>query len=243
MFLDGNSRDWVLERSKIASSRCQGGTLLREIPGDPEHKNTMYSPTTVKTAIVIDPQRDGIANALWHVVTPDLAVSGGKFRFNAAEGLVVGDLKFGRFEFKVNFPLTGVQTPANLNNDIEFGLKNLSLGTIGKISVLADQSAGTFIFTTYDVKGSSPQVTTIPWNTAWNGVDVRFVIEWFNDRVALCAYVVSGTALEVLAQHKTSVGQYPLNVFVSATGNDNFDVSYIVLDNVMQNSFILVGES
>ena len=60
-----------------------------------------------------------------------------------------------------------VNDVADLVNDIEFGLKNLALGTKSKIQLLADKSEGTLTFNTYDRNGTV-QTTTITWQGAWN---------------------------------------------------------------------------
>jgi len=281
-------------------------------------------------SFVVDPQRDGVDNALWLPVTGSLAVASSKFRFNASEGLVRADLFQGRYEFPVTFPLTqqieaavyagaeglddatsggtydggavvatyvvtidaegtpdtfawtkdgaggavgvaitgaaqtlsdgvtitfnattghtatdswtivvSLETPADLVNDIEFGLKNLSLGTKGKIAVFADKSEGTFQFLTYDDQGNA-QTTTITWNTAWDSVETRFRIEWFNDRIGLEVLTSGSTIWQILASHKTRVGVYALNPYVKVTGAENFDVAYIAVEKAKGSSIMLI---
>ena len=200
----------------------------------------MYPKSTSPVSFIVDPQRDGVSNALWFEADPTLALSGNKFRFNAASGVVRADVKYGRFEFSVTYPLTTGQTPTNLVNDIEFGLKNLSLGTLGKISVLADKSEDTFTFNTYDICGTAVQSTTITCTDAWGGAVTRFIIEWYNDRIRLLVIDPSATATRVLAEHKTKIGSYPLNPFVTVVGAESFDVDYIVVDNANKNSIMLI---
>lgn len=188
-------------------------------------------------SFVVDPQRDGVDNALWLAVTGTPTVASGKFRFNAAEGLVRADLLYGRYEFAVTAPLSGSQTVTNLVNDIEFGLKNLSLGNKGKIMLFADKSENTFQFSTYDDVGTV-QTTSITWHTGWNAVETRFRIDWFQDRIILS--VLAGSDVEILATHKTSVGVYPLNPYVKVTGAENFDVSYILVEKAKESSIMLI---
>lgn len=190
-------------------------------------------------SFVVDPQRDGVDNALWLPVTGTLQVASSKFRFNASEGLVRADLLYGRYEIPVTFPLTGVQTVTNLVNDIEFGLKNLALGNKGKIMLFADKSEDTFQFTTYDDVGTA-QTTSITWHTAWNGAEARFRIEWFTDRIILSVLSNGSTIWEILATHKTSVGVYPLNPYVKVTGAENLDVSYILVEKAKESSIMLI---
>lgn len=190
-------------------------------------------------SFVVDPQRDGVDTALWLAVTGTPTVASGKFRFNAAEGLVRADLLYGRYEFAVTTPLTGSQTVTNLVNDIEFGLKNLSLGNKGKIMLFADKSENTFQFSTYDDLGTV-QTTAITWHTGWNAVEARFRIEWFTDRIVLSVLTGSSTTWEILASHKTSVGVYPLNPYVKVTGAENFDVSYILVEKAKESSIMLI---
>lgn len=190
-------------------------------------------------SFVVDPQRDGVDNALWLTVAGTLAVASNKFRFNASEGLVRADLLYGRYEFAVTYPLTGVQTPTNLVNDLEFGLKNLSLGNKGKIKLLASKSGNSIVFTTYDDQGTA-QNTTIQWHTGWNGVEARFRIEWFQDRIILSVLTGSDSIWEIIATHKTSVGVYPLNPYVKATGAENFDVAYILVEKAKESSIMLI---
>ena len=190
-------------------------------------------------SFVVDPQRDGIDNALWLTVSGAPAVASNKFRFNASEGLVRADLLYGRFEFAVTAPLTGVQTVTDLVNDIEFGLKNLSLGTKGKIMLFADKSEDTFQFSTYDDVGTI-QTTAITWHTGWNGAEARFRIEWFQDRIVLSVLTSGSSIWEILASHKTRVGVYPLNPYVKVTGAENFDVAYILVEKAKESSIMLI---
>ena len=190
-------------------------------------------------SFVVDPQRDGVENALWLAVSGTLSVASNKFRFNAAEGLVRADLLYGRYEFPVTYPLTGSQTPTNLVNDIEFGLKNLSLGNKGKIKLLASKSGNSIVFTTYDDSGVA-QNTTITWHIGWNGVETRFRIDWFQDRIGLSVLTGSDTEWEILANHKTRVGVYPLNPYVKVTGAENLDVAYILVEKAKESSIMLI---
>lgn len=283
-------------------------------------------------SFIVDPQRDGIDNALWHNVTGTPTVSGGKFRFNTQEALVRADLMYGRIEFPVTMPLSAVNTieavvfsgtglndatsggtytdgivaatyvvtidtaaatdkftwtkngvtmatgvaittsaqdldegvtitfaaatghtlaeswtinvtinsAGDLVNDIEFGLKNLSLGNISKIQVLADKSEDAFLFKTYDRNGITAQSTTIQWQGEWNSAVARFVIDWFIDRVRL-SVVNAGTETEItLAEHKTKVGQHPLNPYVKVVGAENLDVNYIAVEKAKGSSLMLI---
>lgn len=207
-----------------------------------------YNPSS----FVLDPNRDGIANALWKAAVGTPGVNGSypdiTFRFNTAEGLVRTDLIYARLEFSCVFPLTGVQTPTNLNNDLEFGFKNASLGDKGKMSVLVDKSDNCAYFRVYDRSGTIKLNQAIAWKTAWNGVSSVWVIFWVNDRVVLR---VNG---EVVAEYRSSdnvnttspvnvqgnVGFLPLNPFVIAVGNDNFDLDYIAVTEAKNSSIMLV---
>lgn len=192
-------------------------------------------------SFIVDPQRDGIDNALWKAVTGTPTVSGGKFRFNTQEGLVRADLLYGRIEFSVTLPITAVSgVISDLANDIEFGLKNLSLGNKSKIQVLFDDSENTLTLNTYDRNGVTVQTTNIPLQVAWNSAVTRFIIDWFQDRIVL-SVVNAGTATEiVLAEHKTRVGQHPLNPYIKVVGADNFDVDYIAVEKTKGSSLMLI---
>jgi hypothetical protein len=193
-------------------------------------------------SFIVDPQRDGIDNALWKAVTGTPIVSGGKFRFNANEGLIRADLLYGRVIFPITLPLTGGETPQAITDlvaDIEFGLKNLSLGNIGKISVLFDKSEDILTFSTYDRFGTV-QSTNIVLDTAWNSAVTSFIIDWFNDRIVLSVVNTSGTSEKVIATHKTRVGQHPLNPFIKVTGAENLDVSYVAIEKAKSSSLMLI---
>lgn len=200
----------------------------------------MWAKGTSPVSFVIDPQRDGIENALWKEVTPTIAVSGGKFRFNAAEGLVRADIKYARVEIPMVLPLTTGQNVGDLVNDIEFGLKNLSLGTKGSIKVLLDQSAGNCVFTTCDNLGDSQTTSFTISDTVNAGEQLVFVIEWFNDRIRLNILEPADLLMRVIVEHRSKVGSYPLNPFISVVGAEDVDVPYIVVDNAHQNSIMLV---
>jgi len=186
-------------------------------------------------SMVLDPNRDsGISNALWlaSVGTPGVTGSSPavKFRFSEAEGLVRADVVFGRFEILINVP-----TP-EADQDKQFGLKNLAMGDRGKIFVLIDDDVVTF--NTYDNAGVV-ETTTIQWLSDWDGVETKFVIQWFSDRV-LFSYEDGDGVEQVLAMHKTRVGNLPLNFYVRNDDSDNLDVAYILFDRVKLNSIILV---
>lgn len=203
----------------------------------------MSNPYANMLSFVVDPQRDGVDNALWYFPTGTGAVASNKFRFNTAEGVVRSDLLYGRYEFNVTFPLTGSQTVTNLVNDIEFGLKNLSLGNLGKIYAFADKSEDKFFFRTYDDQGVV-QETEITWHASgtlgWNGVAARFRIEWFNDRVIFSVLTNTSSTWEILATHKVRVGVYPLNPYVKVVGAENFDVAYILVEKAKESSIMLI---
>jgi hypothetical protein len=199
----------------------------------------MYHPTTSKISFIVDPQRDGIGNALWFVVTGTPAVSSSRFRFNTAEGLVRSDLKYGRFEFSLVLPTTGVQRPTNLNGDVEFGLKNLSLGTLGKIAIVISKSGNSITLKSYDDYGTLTS-TVLTWRDAWNSAQTIFIFEWFNDRVRLSVREASGTTASVEAEHTTGIPNRPLNMYVKASDNDNIDVDFIAVREANVNSTMLI---
>ncbi|HQB65735.1 MAG TPA: hypothetical protein PK616_07580, partial [Fibrobacteraceae bacterium] len=132
-----------------------------------------------------------------------------------------------------------VNDVADLVNDIEFGLKNLALGTKSKIQLFADKSEGTLTFNTHDRNGTV-QTTTIQWQGAWNSAVTRFIIDWFNDRIVLSVINANTTTEVVLATHKTRVGQHPLNPYVKVTGAENLDVDYISIERTKSSSIMLI---
>lgn len=199
-------------------------------------------------SFVVDPLRDGAANALWAKIsgTGSLGLSGdspNQFRFNTIEAVVRADLKFARVEFSVQFPMTGVQTISSLANDVEFGLKNAALGDKGKIVVFADKSENTIDFRMYDESGAIiGAAVPFKWDTAWNATTTKFIIFWANDRVLLFA---GGSALtkkvaEIVRDDKGQVPRYALNPYIKVTGNDNIDIDYIAVDNAQSNSIMLI---
>jgi len=203
----------------------------------------MYRNVVSPESFVVDPIRDGVANALWANIAGTPAVASNKFRFNADESLVRADLKFCRLEFMVNIPLTGVQTPADLVNDVEFGLKNVALGNKGKITVLLDQSEGTISFSAYDETGTVIETVTFDWDTDWNGTDTKFIIFWASDRAVL--YVDGADPSNKVAeiQKPSDIGvfsRYPLNPWIKVTGAENVDVAYIAVDNAQSSSIMLI---
>lgn len=192
---------------------------------------------------IVDPARDGIANALWKFYTGAGALSGDTpdtFRFNADDAVVRADLLYAIVDFSVTFPTTGVQTPTDLANDISFGLKNQSRGTLGKIDVFVDQSGDSIVFRTYDEFGTV-QSTTLTWDTDWNNAQTIFRIGWAKDHVSLQVLTAGGAAFDaILANHKTSIPVHPLNPFVTVVGAENFDVDFIAVKNAQHSSIMLV---
>jgi len=191
------------------------------------------------THFILDPNRDGIANALWYANSGALAISGGKFRFNADDGIVRADLLYGIFEFSVNFPLAGVQTPTNLVNDIAFGLKNASMGNFGKIDVFIDQSEDDAAFRTYDEFGTL-QETIFDWDTDWNAAQTIFRICWSDTQVTLQVLNDGETAWVSLVSHTTRIPNRPLNPFVNVVGAENLDVDFIAVRNAQYSSIMLI---
>lgn len=203
-------------------------------------------PTPIQTAqplsFIIDPARDGIANALWYANSGTLALSGStpeKFRFNTDDAIARVDLLFAVVEFAITFPTTGVQTPTNLANNIAFGLKNASMGLLGKIDVLISQSGNSIVFRTYDEFGTV-ESTTLTWNTAWNSALTLFRFGWAKDHVSIEVLPAAATAWVALANHSTRVPSRPLNPFFNVVGNDNVDVSFIAIKPAQGNSIMLI---
>ena len=202
--------------------------------------------TSQPSDFIIDPVRDGIANALWFASVGALALSGNtpdQFRFNTNEGVVRADLLHGIIDFSVQFPTTVVQTPTNLVNDIAFGLKNLSLGDLCKIDVFVDKSADTIVFRTYDEFGTKTE-TTLAWDTDWNSAQTIFRFGWSESHVSLEVLKAAATAFVPLANHKKSaplnIPNRPLNPFVSVVGADDFDVDFIGIKRVVHSTIMLI---
>ena len=191
---------------------------------------------------IVDPDRDGVANALWFANTGTLALAGtapDRFRFNADDGIVRTDLRYATVAFAVNIPLTGVQTVTNLVNDIAFGLKNVSLDTLGKIDLFFDKSENTATFRTYDDFGTV-ETTAITYATAWNGVRTLFEFGWTEEGVTLYVVADGGTSRTTLAKHTTSTPSRPLNPFVTVVGAEDLDVYFIAVKNAQSSSIMLV---
>lgn len=190
---------------------------------------------------LVDPNRDGIANALWKANSGTLALAGttpDAFRFNADDAVVRADLLHANVEFGVKFPTVGAETPADLVNDIAFGLKNLSLGNLGKIDVFIDQSEDTMAFRTYDNYGTV-QETALTWDTDWNSALTLFRFGWASSHVTLSVLNFEATEWEVLASH-ARVPSRPLNPFVHVVGADNLDVNFISVANAQHSNIMLI---
>jgi len=198
--------------------------------------------TSQPSDFIVDPARDGIANALWFANSGTLALSGAspeQFRFNTDDAIIRADVKYGVFEFAVTFPTTGVQTPTDLTDDVAFGLKNISMGDYGKIDVFVDQSGDSITFRTYNNEGTI-QSTTLTWDTDWNNALTIFRFGWGDNHVSLDVLVNAATTWTNLANHETSFPTRPLNMFVNVVGADNFDVDFIAARNVQNSSIMLI---
>lgn len=193
------------------------------------------------THYIIDPQRDGV-HGLWKDVTGAVTVASSKYRFNADEGLITADLLYATVDFMIKVPLTGVQTPTDLVNDIDFGLKNLSLGNRGKIQLLLDKSEDSFSLVTYSDTGGASSITAITWQTAWNGQDILCRVNWDKKRIYI-TIDVEGVGVAVNVDHQTAdskqVGSFPLNPYVRVVGAENLDVSFIAIRNAQRSSIII----
>lgn len=203
---------------------------------------TARVPVSQPSTFVLDPNRDNITNALWKAASGTLALAGtspDRFRFNTDDAVVRADLKYGQFIFAVRFPTSGAQSPTNLTDDIAFGLKNLSMGDLGKIDVFVDQSGDSITFRTYDEFGTL-QSTTLTWDTNWNSSLTLFKLGWFQNHVSLDVLNDGGTSYTNLANHTTSVPNMPLNLFVNAVGADDFDVDFIMAKNAQNSSIMLI---
>lgn len=197
------------------------------------------------SSFVVDPQRDGVANALWKALTGAPSVAGGKFRFNTADGLVRADLRYAIVDFSINLPLTGVQTPANLVDDLAFGLKGAALGDLGRIEVLFDKSEDNAALNTYDEFGTVTQ-TVLTLDAGWNAARTLFRVEWAPNHVTLKALKASATAWVTLASHKDSdttpagIPNRPLSPHVKSVGAQNFDVDFIAVTRAQGSSIMLI---
>jgi len=191
---------------------------------------------------IVDPNRDGVANALWYTNSGTLALAGttpDRFRFNTDDGIVRMDMLDGQIEFAVRFPTTGVQTPTDLTDDIAFGLKNASMGNYAKIDVFIDQSGNSITFRTYD-DAAQAQTTTLTWDTDWNTDLTIFRIGWDKAHVSLEVLVNADTSFTTLANHTTRVPRRPLNPFINVVGADNFDVDFLAVRNAQHSSIMLI---
>jgi len=200
------------------------------------------SQSATPVSFIVDPNRDGVANALWKAITGSLALSGAtpdQFLFNTVDAVVRTDLLYGSFIFGVVFPTTGVQTPTNLADDVAFGLKNASMGDFGKIDVFIDKSEDTIEFRTHDEFGTE-ESTTLTWNTAWNNALTLFRITWSRGKVALEVLVNGETSWTELASHTTRTVDQPLNLFFNTVGADNVDVNFIAVKNALRTSTMLI---
>lgn len=204
--------------------------------------------TSQPSDFIVDPARDGVANALWKFYTGAGALSAAtpdQFRFNADDAVVRADVLHGILDFSVRLPLTGVQTPTDLTNDISFGLKNQSLGNLGKIELFFDQSADAVHFRTYDDFGTLKQ-TVVTFDTAWNDdAQTIFRLSWAPSHVSLEKMEASDTAFTFIASHKdedadTGVPTRPLNPFVTVVGAENLDVDFIGVKRAVHSSIMLI---
>jgi len=198
--------------------------------------------TTQPSNFIVDPNRDGIANALWKAISGTLALSGAtpdKFRFNTDHAQVRADLRYAIVEFSLTFPTTGVQTPTNLANDVSFGLENYSLGNLGRIEVFIDKSENTIVFRSYDDYGTV-QSSTITWDTDWNNAQTIFRFGWSRAHAALDVLQAGATAFVNLADHETRVPSRPLTPFVNVVGNDNVDCEFINVKDAQTSSVMLI---
>ncbi len=199
----------------------------------------MHSPTSQPSFIVVDPIRDGIANALWKNVTGTPTIASSRFNFNAQEGLIRADLLGAHVEFALKVP--AVPTTGDVR---EWGLKNLALGNRSKIFFGVVDTA--FSTNTYDDNGLVTLSSPVTWQAAWTNVDILFIIDWFEDRVVFSVQVVSTGAKSIVAVHKVDastppkpvVGYAPLNPYIKNGNSDNLSSPYILIKS--RNTSILL---
>lgn len=183
----------------------------------------MFRSFIQNASFIIDAARDGIANALWFAVSGTPAMSGAtpnQFRFSGDEGLVRTDVKYGRYEFSTSFTSLGSGvSPAGLVGNIEFGLKNLSLGARGYIRVVAKTGDTNMYFETADRYGSA-QSFAFPWKAAYTTDKAQWIIDWFDGKpMAKLSIVVADGRTQAQTSMRAGIFQVGETIVGSSPSN------------------------
>lgn len=192
---------------------------------------------TQPTAFELSPYKDGSTpSGLWVTIGGTLSISSNKYSFAATtEVLVIADLRFARVKiFNVDLGLTGVQTPTDLNGDIEIGLKEIVSGQ--KATFLFDQSGNNLVCGTVDESGNA-QTAAVAWNTTWNGSAADLEIQWTNQAVR---FLINGVEVaKIVKTASANVPKIPMNVWFKTSGTDTPTVGLVLIDNADQSSIII----
>ncbi|KKM26359.1 hypothetical protein LCGC14_1585600, partial [marine sediment metagenome] len=152
----------------------------------------MYKISQPQSFIMSAP-RDVTPSGLWMALSGTFAIVANKYTVVDASGeevLAIPEMRFARIKiWNVNFGLTGVQTPTNLNNDIELGLKEIISGA--KITFLLDKSGDKLVVSIADERGNT-QTQDVIWDTDWNAGTIELEIFWLDKSVT---FAISGTII------------------------------------------------
>lgn len=205
----------------------------------------MFRPQTTLSTYLVSAVKDGTTiSGLWKRISGAVSSTSNGSVFTigtTSEHILLTDIRYVQSIFRtVTFGLTGVETPTNLNANVEIGLKEPQSGA--KITILLDQSADNVVFTATKEDGTSATLTR-SWKTSWNsdadGFNMR--IAWFVDRVAI--YINGEIMFETRDNTVTTtpgIPRDPMHVYFSVVGTDVVTLKSILLDNAEQNSLIIV---
>lgn len=200
----------------------------------------MYQKQNSPSSYVLSPYKDGSSpSSFWRAISGSVTISSNKYSVAAtSEIIALVDCRYTRLKlWNVDLGLTGSQTPTNLNNDVEFGLKEIVSGA--KATFLMDQSADAMVISIVDEDGNA-QTATVAWVTTWNGAATEFEIQWFNDRVVFkVAGAVVGEFKKLTSGGTTyKVPEIPLNFWIKTTGTDSPKIGLVYIDKAEESSVL-----
>ncbi len=158
-----------------------------------------------------DPLRQGSGRGVWNWYSGSPFQTGGYLTLLNAKGVMYYDCGKGNLSFTLNIP----NDPAGENR--QWGLK------MADDYVLFDISANTFQAKTNSTVGGLATSVNIPWDAAWTGADVNFMIRWEAGRAV---FYINQIVRAQIADASIPYG--PMSPYIFSDGGDLFLLKSVV---------------
>jgi len=158
-----------------------------------------------------DPIRQGTGKGVWNWYSGTPFQTGGYLTILNARGVMYYDCGKGCLSFTLNIP----NDPSE--EDRQWGFKASS------DYVLFDISNNALHAQTNSIVGQKTTSVTIPWDTAWTGADVTFMIRW---EAGIATFYINGIVRAQISDSSIPCG--PMSPYIFSDGGDLFLLQSVV---------------